>query len=707
MPPTPPVAPTRPHVLRAHGVTRTDDYHWMADRDDPAVIAYLEAENAYADAVLAPTATLAEELFEQIRRRVKESDAGPPTRSGDWWYYSRTAEGRQYPIRCRRPARGQSPAEVAADVRSAVPADEEVLLDDNELAGGDYLAVGVFDVSPDHSLFAYAVDLDGSERYQLRFRRVGGGDPVELDDVIDDVYYGSAWSADASCFYYVRPDAAMRPWQVWCHEMGSAASGDRLVHQEDDDRFFVSVELSRDRSRVVVSIDSKTTSEVRWFPAATRWDGSLHVVRARRADVEYQAEPDGDGWLILTNQPGPDGSARTNFELLRQRGDGSTEVVLPHRRDVKLEQVEAFAGFTVVTERSAADGLERLRVIGRDGHDHLVEQPEAAYTLLGGANPEWDQDTYRFGYTSLVTPRTWFDYHPGERRRHVVWRQDVRGYEPGRYVTERLWAEAPDGTAIPVTVAARADVARDGTAPGLLYGYGAYEHSTDPTFSDVRLNLLERGVVFAIAHVRGGGELGRDWYEQGRMEHKANTFTDFVAAAEQLVASGWVSRQRLAARGGSAGGLLMGVVTNLRPELWRVVVAEVPFVDVVTTMSDPSLPLTVTEWEEWGNPVDDAAAFARMLAYSPYDNVRPSPTWPALYATAGLNDPRVGYWEPAKWVAKLRAAGAGREGRPVLLRTELGAGHGGPSGRYDAWRDEARIQAFVLDQLGVAAAPSG
>jgi oligopeptidase B len=367
----------------------------------------------------------------------------------------------------------------------------------------------------------------------------------------------------------------------------------------------------------------------------------------------------------------------------------------------------------VVAERSATDGLERLRVIDRsasatDGAEpeqHEIEQPEAAYSLLGGQNAEWDQTTYRFGYTSLVTPSTSVDYHVADRRREPVWTQIVPGYDPSGFCTERIWADAPDGTRVPISLVGRADVPRDGSAPGLLYGYGAYEASMDPAFSPVRMNLVERGAVFAIAHIRGGGELGRNWYDQGRMEHKVNTFTDFIAAAEALVAAGWVNRDRLVARGGSAGGLLMGAVLNMRPDLFRAVVAEVPFVDVVTTMSDTSLPLTVTEWEEWGDPVHDPDAFERMLGYSPYDNVSAPADpeeFPALYVSAGLNDPRVGFWEPAKWVAKLRSLGAGRAGRPILLRTEMGAGHGGPSGRYDTWRDEARIQAFILAQMGLA-----
>jgi oligopeptidase B len=700
--PTPPLAPRRPHPITAHGHTRVDDWYWLGNRDDPEVIAYLEAENSFADELLAHTTELQQKLFEEIRSRVQETDAGPPARSGDWWYYSRTVEGQQYPLMCRRadPGRRLTATHVAAQARAGQPADEQLILDENSLADGDYLAVGVFDISPDHRILAYGVDLDGSEEYTVRFRDLDTG--ADHGDVIEGVYYGSAWAADNRSFFYVRPDHAMRPWQVWCHTLGTDASADRLVFQEDDERFYVSVGLSRSEQRIVIATDSKTSSETRWIDATepVTADTRPSVLIERQPDIEYHAEHAGDGWLILTNGPTDGGTVATNFELRRLGADGSVETVIAHRPDVKLEGIDAFARFSVLSERSATDGLERLRVL-TSGTDQVIEQPEAAYALIGGQNPDWDQRSYRFGYTSLVTPRTSVDYQIHEERRDEVWTQLVPGYDRSRFRTERVWATAADGTRVPISLVARTDVPQDGSAPGLLYGYGAYESSMDPAFSTINLNLVERGAIFAIAHIRGGGELGRSWYEQGRMENKVNTFTDFVASAEALIAGGWVSRDRLVARGGSAGGLLMGAVLNLRPDLWRAIVAEVPFVDVVTTMSDTSLPLTVTEWEEWGDPVHDEAAFHRMLSYSPFDNVRVDADrpYPAVYATAGLNDPRVGFWEPAKWVAKLRSEGAGGPGRPVFLRTELGAGHGGPSGRYDTWRDEARIQAFILDQM--------
>ena len=584
-----------------------------------------------------------------------------------------------------------------------------MLLDENKLVEGDYLALGVLDVSPDHTLLAYAVDHDGSELYKLKFRDLEAGS--ELPDEIEGVYYGSAWSKDSSTFFYTRPDDAMRPYQVWRHELGSKLE-DQLVFEEPDERFFISVGLSRTDSRIVINTSSSTTSEARWVDADNPRAEAV-VIIPREDGVEYDVEHDGDGWLVRTNRPAVDGSPRTNFALFRidESSHNPADLVelVPHRSAITLESVDAFANHIVVWERHESDGLERLRILGRDTANagaasaaHVIEQAEPVYTLSGESNPEWDSGTYRYGYTSLAVPASSIEYDVASRDRRSVWTQLVRGgFDPGAYRTERLWATAPDGARVPISIVAPKDSPLDGSAPCMLYGYGAYEVNVDPAFSSVRANLMERGVTFAIAHVRGGGELGRSWYEMGRLEHKGNTFSDFIAAAEFLIASGWVDQTKLVARGGSAGGLLMGAVTNMRPDLWRGVVAEVPFVDVVTTMCDPSLPLTVTEWDEWGDPLHDEAAYERMLSYSPYDNVAPL-EYPAMFVTAGLNDPRVGFWEPAKWVAKLRSVGAGEGDRPILLRTEMGAGHRGSSGRYDAWKDEARVQAFMLWQMGLA-----
>jgi oligopeptidase B len=688
-------------VLVTHGDKREDDWYWLRDRDDPEVISYLQAENAYTADMLAPQRDFQTSLFEQIRARIKESDTSAPARKGPWWYYSRTVEGEQYAVHCRRhdPQRRLTAVDVLALAERGEPG-EQILLDENEAAkDSDYFALGVFDISNDHNLLAYAVDLTGSERYTLRFRELSSG--ADLDDEISDVYYGSAWTADNQTLFYVRPDAAVRPWQVWRHRVGQATSEDRLVFQEDDERFFLSVGLTRSEDFVVISADSKLTSEVRFLGAADV-DGTPQVIEPRRQGVEYGVEharhPErGDLWLILTNDNGADNFAL--FETpVRAPSRANWQPLIPHRPEVRLDDVDAFTDYLVVSERER--GLERLRVIRwADRSEQIIEQPEPVYSLGGAANPEFDSPTFRFGYTSLVTPSSTIEYTPATGDRLVIKQQAVLGgYDPSRYATERVWAAAPDGVQVPISLVYRRDLPRDGSAPCLLYGYGAYEVTIDPTFSSLRLNLLERGFVFGIAHIRGGGELGRHWYEDGKLLRKGNTFTDFIVCAEHLIGQGYTQPDRLVIRGGSAGGLLMGAVTNMRSDLWNTVVAEVPFVDCLTTMMDETLPLTVTEWEEWGNPAADPEVYSYMKSYSPYDNVEPK-AYPTMYVTGGLNDPRVGFWEPAKWVAKLRAERT--DDRLLVLKTEMDAGHGGPSGRYEAWKDEAQIQAFVLSALGI------
>jgi oligopeptidase B len=676
-------------VLTEHGDRRTDDWYWLRDRDDPEVIAYLEAENAYADAMLAPLAPLRERIFEEIKSRIQETDESAPVAHGAWEYTSRTHEGSQYATHLRRP-------------RGSGPESAKVLLDENVLAQGhDYFALGGFEITPDGGVLAYSVDLNGAERYTLRFRDLGTG--ADFTDVIDDVTYGLAWADDARTCFYVRPDDAMRPHEVWRHVLGTPASDDVRVFHEDDERFYLGVERTRSGRFVLIDVGSKLTSEV-WCVPTDAPANEPRVIAAREHGHEYavdhhHSDADGDRFLIVTNQ----GGRARNFEVVTapsaQPSREHWTPLVAHRDDVKLDAVHAFAEHLVLSERT--NGLERLRVMHvASGDTHEIAMPDPVYSTWVGASPEFETATLRYGYTSLIAPVTDVDYDMNDRSSTIVKTQPVLGdYDATQYASARLWAHAADGTQIPISVVHRRDTALDGTAPALLYGYGSYEISTDPSFRSSRLSLLDRGFVFAIAHVRGGGEMGREWYEDGRLEHKLNTFTDFVACADHLVASGYTSPARLAARGGSAGGLLMGAVVNLRPDLFGAIVAEVPFVDVVTTMLDPSLPLTITEWEEWGDP-REPEAYARMKTYSPYDNVRAA-DYPALLVTTGLNDPRVQYWEPAKWVAKLRESST--SGKPIYLRTEMGAGHGGPSGRYDAWRDEAIVLAFVCDALGVSA----
>jgi oligopeptidase B len=700
-PASPPVAERRPVTLEAHGDVRTDDWFWLRDKDDPAVIAHLEAENAWTEAAMAGTRPLQEALYAEMVARIEETDLSVPVRKGSWLYYSRTVEGSSYGIHCRRAVDGPEDAEV-------------VLLDENVLAEGhDYFSLGNFSISPDHRWLVYSTDTTGGERFTMRFRDLSRG--TEADESIADTSYGAAWANDNATVFYVRVDEAMRPFQLWRHRVGTDPAADVLVIEEPDDHYYLGVGRTKDDRYVLCGLDSKVTSEVRVLDADDP-EGAFRVIEPRRQGIEYGVDHDrGDPatgrlprFLIVTNDGAED------FRLMEAPegapGREHWTEVLPAREGVRLDAVDPFAEYLAVYERE--DGGTRMRVIEHvTGVSTPVVQPESPSTVWGEANPEYDATVLRYGYTSLATPRSVYDLdlETGEltlRKRQPV----LGGFEPARYRTERQWATAGDGTRVPISLVYRPDLVGDpseggGGAPCLLYGYGSYEASMDPAFSSLRLSLLDRGFVFAIAHIRGGGEMGRHWYEEGKFEAKPNTFSDFVACAHHLVAAGWTSADRLVARGGSAGGLLMGAVANLAPELFRAVVAEVPFVDCLTTILDETLPLTGLEWEEWGNPVEDLAIYEVMKAYSPYDNVAAtgadgSPIrYPDILATGGLSDPRVGFWEPAKWVAKLRAANP--ENR-VLLKMEMGAGHGGPSGRYDAWKDEAFVYAFILDALGLA-----
>ena len=725
-------------MIEAHGDRRTDDFHWLRDRDDPAVLAHLEAENAYAEAVLAPLAPLCARLFEEIKGRIAETDLSVPVRRGPWWYYRRTEEGRDYPIHCRRPVAGDDPpVEVGpggSDNGEGEGDGEEVILDENVLAEGrEFLEVANFTVSDDHRWLAYATDTTGDERYDLTFRSLGDAGPAQVETVAG-TYYGLAWAADDRTVFYTRPDRAMRPHQVWRHRVGADPASDALVLQEDDERFTVSLARTKDGAYVVISVRSRTTGEC-WVVPAAEPTAAPAVVQPRRHGIEYSIEhhrskEGGPGWFVaVTND------AAEDFRVVAKPATGpgapgaEWAEVVRHRPGVRVDDVDVLDEWLVVAERAGGEPV--LRIVGIPpagvgalaGTDVLARSwvvPAAQHPAAtwAGWNPEPAARLLRIEQTSLTDPRTVSDVDLGTRDVVVRKRQPVLGgYDPGTYRTCRLWATAADGTRVPLSVVHRADLLADpgappGTppaapAPCLLYGYGAYEHSIDPVFSSLRLSLLDRGVVYAVAHVRGGGELGRHWWLDGRMAAKPHTFSDFLACARHLVETGFAAPGRLAARGASAGGLLMGAVVNAAPQLFAAVVAEVPFVDCLTTMLDESLPLTVGEEEEWGDPGRDADAYALIESYSPYDNVRGVDDaggrvrHPRIYATAGLHDHRVGYWEPAKWVAKLRDVDPDAQ---VLLRTELSAGHAGPSGRYDAWRDEARVYAFVLDALGVAGA---
>jgi len=677
-PARPPVAAVRPEVLEADGDRRVDPYYWLRDKHDPEVIAYLEAENAYTDAVTAGAGDLQERLYREIIGRVQETDSSAATLFKGWLTYTRTVEGLDYEIYCRR--------------RGTMDAPEEVILDANELAKGhDYFELGYVERSPDENLLAYAADVNGSELHELRFRDLNTGQ--DLGDVIQGVYYGAAWAADNTTFFYVRPDSAMRPYQVWRHRLGAASEKDVLVFQEDDERFEVGVEPSKSERFIFINTSSQISSETYFLPSDAP-DAQPVLIEPRRDNIEYSVDDQEDRFLLLTN----DGA--TNFRLMAapiaSPGRASWTEVVPERPGVRLNLTDVHQHHVVLGQRS--DGLQRLEVLDTmSGALHIVEQPDAAYTAFPGSNPDYSSRVMRFFYTSLTAPWSAVDYDMDSRVRTVVKEQPVRGgYNRDDYVTERLWARATDGVKVPISVVFRRDKSEE-RAPALLYGYGAYEHSNDPMFDPARLSLLDRGFVFAIAHVRGGGEMGREWYEQGRLLRKCNTFEDFIACAEKLITDGYAAPESLAIRGRSAGGLLIGAVVNMRPELFGCAVAQVPFVDALTTMLDDKLPLTVNEYDEWGNP-KEPDYYRYIKSYSPYDQVR-STEYPAILATGALNDPRVSYWEPAKWVAKLRTVN--RADQPILLKTQMGSGHMGPSGRYESWREEAFVMAFVITQLGL------
>jgi oligopeptidase B len=697
----PPLARRDPVARVHHGDTFEDPYAWMADRDGAELRELLVAENAYATERTEHLRPLADQVFEEFRSRIEETDLSVPVRHDRWWYYSRTIEGEQYAVDARV-AVADHPQRPALD-HGAPPAGEQVLLDGNaEAQGHEFFGVGASEVSPAGDLLAWAVDLAGDERYDVRVRRIEDG--ALLDEAVRDTGGSLAWSLDGRYLFYTRVDDAWRPHQVWRHEVGTDAAGDVLVHEESDERFYIGVGASRDDRWVIIAIGSKTTSEFRLLDAASPLD-TPRVVAERRQGVEYDVEPWGEQLLVVHN------ARRVNFELaVAPVTCASADEWVPLELTTEDEYVtgaEGFDDFLAVSLRR--EGGTGVRVVLRDpdapsglGEAHDIAVGEPIGTLVVGANPESSTPTLQVVHESLVTPRTVEDYDVRTRRFTLLKQQHVRGdVDLTRYRQRREWATAPDGTRVPISVVHRHDVAADGTAPGLLHAYGAYGIPSDPWFSVLRLSLLDRGWVFAVAHVRGGSEMGRSWYDDGKLEAKPNTFTDFVACADHLVDSGIVAADRLAAEGGSAGGLLMGAVVNQSPERFRFVHAQVPFVDALTTVLDPSLPLTVVEWEEWGNPLEDPAAYALMKGYTPYENVRPGPH-PSLLVTTSLNDTRVYVTEPAKWVAAIRYADAqlpaGTPVPQVLFRTEMVAGHGGRSGRYDTWRQWAWETAVLIDQ---------
>ncbi|MDX6321547.1 MAG: oligopeptidase [Propionibacteriaceae bacterium] len=705
---SPPIAEQRPRPRNHHGDQFDDPYEWLRDKENPDVLAYLEAENAFTEARTAHLDPLRNAIFDEIKARTKETDLSVPTYTSHasapdgspsaYWYYVRTVEGSDYPIYCRVAAVDRhTPPAIEGDIEG-----EEVLLDANVAAAGhEFFAIGAFAVSVDGTLLGYSTDISGGERFTVRFKDLRTGEL--LPDVIEDTAYGLAWAGNSHVFY-TRADDAWRPYVVRRHKIGSDAAADADVVIETDERFWIGVDASRDDEWIVIGAGSKLTSEFSLLSAADP-EGVPRVVAPRRQGIEYDVEPAGDRLLIVHNDGAED------FALAQAPLDATSHEqwtpVVDHEPGVRLTGVSAFAGHAVVSLRR--NGLTGLHVLPRDADGNFgagsdIEFDEPLFTVESSGAADYDATTIRLSYGSMLTPDSVYDYDLTSGELTLLKRTPVQDdpehgpYNPDDYVQERGWAPAQDGTQIPVSIVRRRDVPRDGSAPAVLYGYGSYEIPIDPAFAISRLSLLDRGFVFAVAHVRGGGEMGRSWYENGKTLTKKNTFTDFVAAAEWLVEQGYTSHDRLAARGGSAGGLLMGAVANLAPGTFRAIHAAVPFVDALTTILDPNLPLTVIEWEEWGDPLHDPEVYAYMKEYTPYENLRPT-EYPAILATTSLNDTRVFYVEPAKWVAALRQVALNGDDKPILLKTEMVAGHGGVSGRYNSWKEIAFEYAWIIDQV--------
>ncbi|MFC0081473.1 S9 family peptidase [Aciditerrimonas ferrireducens] len=700
--PRPPRAPSRSQPTTVHGQVRLDPWAWLADLEDPAVLAHLRAEQAHTEQATAPLAPLAAQLFEEIRARVAETDRSVPVAWGPWWYYRRTLTGLEYALHCRAP-RGPKDFDPPDPGNAPLPG-EQVVLDENRLAdGAAYLDVADVVPSPDHRRLAYTVDLRGAERYVLHVRLADQLDaPCER---IAEVAAGVVFLDDRHLLY-TRADHANRPWQVLRHRLGDPPEADEVLLREPDERFHLGLSRTKDGRYVLVESHAKVTSEI-WVVPTDDPGARPAVLLPRREGVSYVAEHHRGWFLLLTDDQAPE------FRVCGLPAQATGELpprwreLVPHRPDVHLEALEVVADHLVLAERAGASPRLSVLPLPEDlgsadlplPEGRTVPAPPDPAACWLGPNPDPANPTLRYEHTSLLVPRTTLDLDLRSGRSQVRKQQDVLGgYDPDRYDAARLWARAPDGERIPVSVVRRADVPLDGRAPCLLIGYGAYGHSLDPVFSSARLSLLDRGVTVALAHVRGGGELGRRWWEGARLTAKPTSFTDLLAVADRLVDAGWADPERIVLRGASAGGLLVGATLNLAPERFAGVVAEVPFVDCLTTMLDPTLPLTVTERDEWGNPLADPEVYRVMASYAPYDNVRPVP-YPPVLATGSLEDSRVGCHEPAKWVQRLRAAHPANQ---VLLRVDLGAGHAGPSGRYAAWREEAFVLAVVLAFLGLA-----
>ena len=678
---TAPDVAKKPHEVKApFGATRNDDYYWLRDDDrkNPEMLAYLNAENAYTDAVLAPTKPLQEKLYNEIVGRIKQDDASVPYRERGYWYYTRFETGKDYPIQARRKGNMEAP--------------EEILLDVNQMAEGKgYFSVGDAEVSQDNKLLAWADDAVGRRQYVIRFKNLETGEIYP--DTISGVSANLVWADDNKTLFYVENDPeTLLTVRVKSHVLGTPTSADKLVYEEKDDSFYMGIGRSRDDKFICIFVESTVSSEQRCAPAA---DPSRFTVLApRERDVEYSADHLDGRWVIRTNWKAKNFRIMTAPSASTSRQEWKDWIA--HSDEVYIEGFELFDGFTAISERSS--GLERLRLLRANGKEEYVKADEPAYSMGLDVNSEHDTPWLRYSYTSMTTPATTYELNVETGERKQLKQQPVIGYDASKYATERLWATARDGTKVPVSLVYKKGFEKNGKAALFQYAYGSYGSSTDPGFNSTIVSLLDRGVVYAIAHIRGGQEMGRDWYDNGKLLHKKNTFTDFIDVTDTLVKQGYAAPNRVAASGGSAGGLLMGAIANMAPEKYRVIVSQVPFVDVVTTMLDPTIPLTTNEYDEWGNP-EKKEFYDYILTYSPYDNISKQ-AYPAIFVGTGLWDSQVQYWEPAKYVAKLRDDNTGT--LPLLFRINMEAGHGGKSGRFRRYREAAEYYAFVLDQLGVA-----
>ena len=677
---TPPQAKVLPTKLEKHGHQRIDNYYWLNKRDNPEVLAYLTAENEYAKAAMAHREGLEEALFEEIRGRIKQTDLSVPYKLDDYFYYTRFEEGKEYPLYCRK--------------LRTLEADEELMLDVNVVAEGhEYCSVGGLAISFGQGILAYAVDTQGRRIYTIWFKDLGSGE--SLPDMIPEVTGNLAWANDDRTLFYSKQDpATLRSFQIYRHSLGTEGGQDELVYEETDETFSTSVLKTKSKRYLMITSHQTVSTEYRYLDANDPL-GEFQVLVPRERDHEYDVDHYQDAFYIRTN------FRAKNFRLMTttvgKPGKEHWQEMIPHREDVLLESFELFQDYLVVEERK--QGLIQLRVLPwKGGDEHYLDFGEPTYLAFLGENPEFDTPLLRFVYTSMTTPNSVFDYNMATREKTLLKQEEVLGgFDTTHYQTERLWASARDGMQVPISLVYRKGLEKNGKNPLLLYGYGAYGASMDASFSSSRISLLDRGFVFAIAHVRGGEELGREWYERGKLLNKKNTFADFIDCAEYLLREGYTNQERLFAMGGSAGGLLMGAVVNMRPDLFKGVVAQVPFVDVVTTMLDSNIPLTTGEYDEWGDP-NQKNYYQYILSYSPHDNVQ-AKAYPHLLVTAGLHDSQVQYWEPAKWVAKLRAIKT--DENLVLLKTTMDAGHGGLSGRFRRFKELAFIYAFLLDLAGI------